>query len=927
MKNTTLILASFLFTNIAWGLNDGFNFSECSGSGSFEQEIQYYAGDYENAITVGTIPSGIEGLHIELSSDKDVDIRLYSGNNDKIVHWPYGILSKWDKETALYQNVPITYSGYNGVSGQKGHEYINVSGTTKVPMTMKAFGYRAGYATVNYSWTGKDNCTYEDSGTGSFTQEILNKATNLVGTIPPHINNVKIKLTSNKDLDIQLYGIDGTAIVSWNPTGLISDATKQSVHYHDMNITWSGYNGTNGNKGDEYITISGITSEMLVMKVYGYEAGSAQVEYSWGDNNTTKNWRDEYLDNARQELRAQYNSKYNETIPSDTYAWIVSHGFENSLLQATEVDPRIVKNVHEILAGLTEEVSEEYANMIFGIAMARRQYGVDTIHIAANRYSRFFIPTPPTDKDIQKENIQKEYAQMTQTFMTQNGWDVNQSVDHLDEILAYLNANGEHPKFSKDVTDAATYIQMIKKNNGLIKPRNSYASVIDYINFIAQIQKETIPPFVAKDKSALDSANIFPHDAPWPLLMPLAESRPLDEMEWIWNRFKDNTVDASKRYRLYGNYRKPAESIAPYMARATHAKGSVEYINYVGGVCGTMSQIGRATLISLGVPSMGTGQPKHACITRYTTSKDHKYLTRLDQAITTLYNSTPDWSFFEDDSFRMLAPEVSYGEYQMGLSLAMNSPLQEYLDSRTLVRMAKSKTGDEKKVLLKQAMDASIYNAEAIYDRFDAMGRDFNTTKTLVDELLSKLPVVADGYTETKAPEEDLLGEDVNASLDAAIVKYRDTVVGALLSEFFKDSYNNNTPLPEEYTSWIKEINSKNFHDLMHYYSFEAFNFRKQNLNVKKYFKYLDADREWNKEFKRQKDNADLNAKIAEKEQSIEEKEAEYADINTSNARKKALLNQIDRLTTQINNLKVDIEANDVKSAVYTSYIYGDGLS
>lgn len=69
----------------------------------------------------------------------------------------------------------MTYSGYNGVDGKKGHEFIEVEGTTPTILTMKAFGYQAGYATVNYSWTGKEGCTPTTSGTGTFEQTILNK--------------------------------------------------------------------------------------------------------------------------------------------------------------------------------------------------------------------------------------------------------------------------------------------------------------------------------------------------------------------------------------------------------------------------------------------------------------------------------------------------------------------------------------------------------------------------------------------------------------------------------------------------------------------------------------------------------------------------------------------------------------------------------
>jgi len=273
-----IILFTAILLNIAFA---GFDFGKCSGSGTFEQQINKFT-SFEDAITVGEIPQGIQGLHIELNSDKDVDIRLYAENGDKIVHWPNGILSGPKKESAQYKKHLVTYSGYNGTDGKKGHEYIEVEGSTPTTFIMKAFGYKAGYATVNYSWSGKDNCSGSKSGTGNFKQPILKKAINLVGTIPPDIQNVYIKLTSEKDLDIQLYSANGEAIIAW-PNGKLSGSSKQSINYHDMQIEWSGYNGVDGNKGHEYIKISGKTTQELIMKVYGYQAGEADVYYSWGE--------------------------------------------------------------------------------------------------------------------------------------------------------------------------------------------------------------------------------------------------------------------------------------------------------------------------------------------------------------------------------------------------------------------------------------------------------------------------------------------------------------------------------------------------------------------------------------------------------------------------------------------------------------------
>ena len=275
-----LLLLIILISNIS----AGFNFGECSGSGTFEQQINKF-NSFEDAITVGEIPKGIQGLHIELNSDNDVDIRLYAYNGDKIVHWPNGILNGPNKESTKYKEHLVTYSGYNGTDGKKGYEYIDVEGSTPTTFIMKAFGYKAGFATVNYSWSGKDNCSGSESGTGHFKQPILQKAINLVGTIPPHIKDVYIKLTSTKDLDIQLYSASGEAIIAW-PNGKLSGPRKQSINYHGMRIEWSGYNGVDGNKGNEYIKISGETTQEFIMKVYGYQAGEADVDYSWGGQTT-----------------------------------------------------------------------------------------------------------------------------------------------------------------------------------------------------------------------------------------------------------------------------------------------------------------------------------------------------------------------------------------------------------------------------------------------------------------------------------------------------------------------------------------------------------------------------------------------------------------------------------------------------------------
>jgi hypothetical protein len=146
---------------------------------------------------------------------------------------------------------------------------------------MKAFGYAAGDAVVTYSWAEMPNCI--DQGSGSFTQSIERNSVVEVGAIPQGKQNLRITLTSDKDVDIQLY--DGnTPIVMWDndETALLHGEERESTTYKDMVITYSGYNGDGTNYGNEFITVKGTVATPLTMKAFGYAAGEAQVDYAWG---------------------------------------------------------------------------------------------------------------------------------------------------------------------------------------------------------------------------------------------------------------------------------------------------------------------------------------------------------------------------------------------------------------------------------------------------------------------------------------------------------------------------------------------------------------------------------------------------------------------------------------------------------------------
>ena len=295
MKNVSLLVGMmivfFCFSTIThagfdWGEGSG----ECSGEGSFQQNILQKA-----VILVGEIPSGKQDVYIKLNSDKDVDIQLYDKNTgNPIVGWnigaPIGDYPN-DNLEVDYAGVEIEYSGYNGDGSGKGHEYIRLTGTLNRTLVMKAYGYNSGYATVNYSWEGTQGCSDggkpAESGSGTFQQQITHDDIVEVGDLIPGLNNVYIELISNEDVDIQLY--DGsTKIVHW-PSGILNDSSYQSTNYGGMIIEWSGYNGDGSGKGHEYIRITGSVDRVLTMKAFGFNAGYATVNYSWGGNSNNSN--------------------------------------------------------------------------------------------------------------------------------------------------------------------------------------------------------------------------------------------------------------------------------------------------------------------------------------------------------------------------------------------------------------------------------------------------------------------------------------------------------------------------------------------------------------------------------------------------------------------------------------------------------------
>jgi hypothetical protein len=271
---------------------------------------------------VGLIPAGKYDVYVRLEAVGDIDIALYDVEDTvggkfpegrAVVGWcgdpsncNFGELASASKETKTYDRqgiepMTIEYSGYNGQNGNLGDEYIRIFGATTTPLMMRAFAYRTGNAKVTYSWgESQDACCLGTAPCyGSFQQNVAENAILDVGEIPVGKRDVFINLKTPdySDVDVQLYDLtvtspfsEGKAIIAWcsNPAscniGVMSDYGAQTTMYPDtggLQYSWTGYNGQNGNLGDESITITGVTDRPLMMKVFGYTSGDAEVSYSY----------------------------------------------------------------------------------------------------------------------------------------------------------------------------------------------------------------------------------------------------------------------------------------------------------------------------------------------------------------------------------------------------------------------------------------------------------------------------------------------------------------------------------------------------------------------------------------------------------------------------------------------------------------------
>lgn len=230
----------------------------------------------------------------------------------------------------------------------------------------------------------------------------------------------------------------------------------------------------------------------------------------------------------------------------------------------------------------------------------------------------------------------------------------------------------------------------------------------------------------------------FPLDAPWPLLLTLADDdQPLREREEIWLKFRD---DGSAR--TYGEYigdiaqqfdMQSARRVSPF----PFSYGSIQMMWKDGGVCGTMGNIGARTHRILGEPASTAGQPGHCALVvlqrdgtsgRYSWVGE-QYATGGDD-VTTVHSR---WDMDGKGLMRKVA-------FHQSTAWGVSADRDGWLDAMVLASAMRAQSGrdanaanEATSALLKAALDSSPYALAAVGHAIDA-ARDADAVRAVERE-------------------------------------------------------------------------------------------------------------------------------------------------------------------------------------------------
>lgn len=216
----------------------------------------------------------------------------------------------------------------------------------------------------------------------------------------------------------------------------------------------------------------------------------------------------------------------------------------------------------------------------------------------------------------------RKYQEEFNAYMKSKGFDVN--IDCGDKQIFAAMSEGVKGPYSNAILKAYRMFRTAYEKKGRLAVRDPGATAFERCAYVIRNEKKGIHNLSAPNKARMPA---FPIDAPWPMLMMLAQNdMPLREREDILLRFK-----LEGQFSCYGEYTggiaqqgdfQAARRLSPY----AFGENSYQQILKDGGVCGRMANMHKACYTVAGVPSSTAGQPGHcAGMSAFFDKKSRKY--------------------------------------------------------------------------------------------------------------------------------------------------------------------------------------------------------------------------------------------------------------------------------------------------------------
>ena len=492
---------------------------------------------------------------------------------------------------------------------------------------------------------------------------------------------------------------------------------------------------------------------------------------------------------------AEASAKDKAKVTPDFWKWLSANpDIREGLLGANyPVHPGAVENLDRFRRELDPRLMAKYSHLALAVSVALKEKGFES----------------GTGRGMINDELMSEteaYADKIAAHLTTEGISM---VDFVSEPDPVLDALGIDLSGKRKKLRGPTFASVALKTKTY--PDREFPSAIEFIKYLIDHHETEL----AKFNDGGPEWPEFPIDrAPWPLLMPLSETRPLDECEFVWEYFTGEKHFEKKnkktgeitplRVKRYGRYTWEYNELDVKYKQSDWHPSSYPRILEDGGVCGRQSAFARTSLTALGHPAMQMSQPGHSAVMNINMSSDGKYFTKSGQSIAPMFVSTTMWYFGDADNFRCGGGKWGFqrgkAEMQVGLALAMNVGLSEYMDTRILLHICRMLPESCDKLynpLLFQAASINPYNTEIWYELARRYGADLVKVNKLVEIIKTKVgtPDATVEFAEEKSADTDFADvEDDYAhmprvDLDKAAKGYASTVYMAIVQHAYKKAY------------------------------------------------------------------------------------------------------------------------------------------